>query len=296
MKDAKHAAGVETERALERREEEQSYVPVIVKRQDEARRHPDDTLQLAILEGDEQLNRRTLSLALSAVAAGLILTFSVMAVAVVLEAAAEFGLGPASARIAAAFAYPLGFVVCIISGNELFTEHTATAVYPVLDGKAGVKRLLRLWSVVLAGNLVGGVLGAGLLMLAEPVVQGGPGYIAAGSHLLAFGSLTLFVSAILAGALMALGAWLILCTPPTVSQIVCIYLVTLLIGLGQLHHSIAGTIELAVFAATAGGVSVAMAARFLALVVCGNLVGGSLFVAALNYAHIRHTRAPERGG
>lgn len=50
-------------------------------------------------------------------------------------------------------------------------------------------------------------------------------------------------SALLAGWLMALGAWLVLATPPTVSQLASIYVVTFLIGLGGLHHSIAGSAE-----------------------------------------------------
>ena len=48
-----------------------------------------------------------------------------------------------------AIVYPLGFIICIMSGTQLFTEHTATAVYPVLAGKADVKKLFRLWLLLL---------------------------------------------------------------------------------------------------------------------------------------------------
>ena len=110
------------------------------------------------------------------------------------------------------------------------------------------------------------------------------------SHLSHVETLPLLVSALLGGWLMALGAWLILATPPTVSQMVSIYIVTFLIGVGGLHHSIAGAAE--AFAATFLGSMELFpdAVRFIGLAMVGNLIGGSLFVASLNYGHIRESQ------
>jgi len=284
------AAVTVKERRLERLEEDQSFVPVIIKRTDESRRHPDDVLVTAIAEGLEQLCRPALSLGLSSIAAGLILGFTAMAVAVATVAAAPLAEWPMLSRLFIAVGYPLGFVICLTGGAELFTEHTATAVYPVLDRKATLSRLLRLWAIVIGGNLVGAFLSAGLLTLADPVVGARSGYIEIGRHLVSFPTLPLIVSAILAGWLMALGAWLILATPPTVSQIVSIYIVTFLIGLGGLHHSIAGSVEMFTALLMSSEFTIAQSSRFIGLALLGNLIGGSLFVAVLNYAHIRETR------
>jgi len=278
------------ERKVERLEEDRDFVPVIIKRTDETRRHPDDVLVVSIAEGLEQLNRPALSLALSSVAAGLILGFSALSVGVATAAILPLGLSPLLTRIFVAVGYPLGFVICLMSGAELFTEHTATAVYPVLDRKAPPLRLLRLWWIVAAGNLVGAVVSAGLLKLAEPVIGAREGYVEVAAHLAAPAVLPLLVSALLAGWLMALGAWLILATPPTVSQIVSIYIVTFLIGLGGLHHSIAGAVEIFTAAFMSPEISVVDCVRVIGLALVGNLLGGSLFVAVLNYAHIRETR------
>jgi formate/nitrite transporter FocA (FNT family) len=283
---------VKTERALERHVEDRRYVPVIVKRTDEARRHPDDILQIAIEEGRLQVERPAVSLALSAVVAGLILGFTAMAVAVATTVAGDFG-HPAWTRLATALVYPLGFIICVMSGVELFTEHTATAVYPVLDRKAPASAMLRLWVVVLAGNLVGAIVSAGLLTLADDVIGARAGYIQIGTHLVGNATLPLLASAALAGWLMALGAWLILATPPTVSQIASIYVVTFLIGLGDLHHSIAGAVEMFAALFASDMFTVGQAARFLSVAVIGNLVGGSVFVAILNYGHIRTTQEIE---
>lgn len=278
------------ERKLKRLEEDQAFVPVIVKRTDEARRHPDDVLVSAISEGLEQLNRSALSLGLSSIAAGMILGFTAMAAGVATAAVEPLGLQPLLERVLVAVGYPLGFVICLTSGAELFTEHTATAVYPVLDRKASPAMLFRLWLIVAIGNLVGALVSAGLLALAEPVIGARLGYFEIGRHLVESPTAPLIVSAILAGWLMALGAWLILATPPTFSQIVSIYIVTFLIGLGGLHHSIAGSVEVFTAFLLGGELSAFSCLRFVGLALVGNVIGGSLFVAVLNYAHIRETR------
>lgn len=279
----------ETERARERAQEDRAFTPVIIKRVDETVRHPDDVLENAIAEGVEQLERPFLSLALSSIAAGLILSFTVMAVAVVTQAMQPFE-APLLTRLATAFVYPLGFVICIMSGTQLFTEHTATAFYPVLDRRTPLRRLIRLWGVVIGGNLVGALASAVLLKLADPVVHARAGYVEIGHHLVRFGDGTLLVSAIMAGWLMALGAWLVLATPAAFSQMAAIYLVTFLIGIGGLHHSIAGAVESFTAVLVDEAFGVGQAARFLGVALVGNLIGGSLFVALLNYGHIRQTQ------
>ena len=278
-----------TERTLEREQEDEEYVPVIVKRSDEAFRHPDDILQNAINEGIEQLERHFLSLSLSSVAAGMILGFTAMAVAVITTGMAPIEQ-PFLERVATALVYPLGFVICIMSGTQLFTEHTATAVYPVLDGQATIAKLLRLWTIVVVFNLVGAAISASLLTAADDVIQARQGYEIIAHHLVGYSAFNLIISGILAGWLMALGAWLIMATQPTMSQIICIYIVTFIIGLGGLHHSIAGSVEMFTALFISDQFTVAHTFRFIGLAVLGNLIGGSIFVAVLNYGHIRKTQ------
>lgn len=287
LRDERHS---ETERSVERDAEDQQFMPVVIKRTDESRRHPDDMLEKAVEEGQEQLERQSVSLFLSAIAAGMILGFSAMAVAVA-SVAFELPDQPLLKRILVALFYPLGFVMCLMSGAQLFTEHTATAVYPVLERRATVSQLLRLWFVVVLGNLLGAFASAMLQTLADPVVGASVGYIEVGEHLVAFSSLPLLISGLLAGWLMAQGGWLLLSTTHASGQIMAIYLVTFLIGVGGLHHSIAGSAE--IFSAMMLGANVPLAelGRFLGLALLGNLIGGSLFVAVLNYTHIRGTQS-----
>jgi len=276
-------------RKAERIDENLRYTPVILKRIDASVRHPDDVLQLAIEEGTEQASRKPISLVLSAVAAGAILSFTAMAVGVVSVFASTLE-APMLGRLCIAAVYPLGFVICLMSGNQLFTEHTALAVYPVLEKRCKFTSMLRSWALVLLGNLIGCLVGASLLAWADGVIHAAPGYALAADHFTGFSPSSTLASAILAGWMMALGGWLVLATPPDLSQIVVIYIATFIIGIGGLHHSIAGSAE--VFAAMITGhpISPALVASTLGMAVLGNLIGGSIFVAVLNYSHIRRTQ------
>lgn len=276
-------------RKAERADENLRYTPVILKRVDAATRHPDDVLELAIEEGVEQSSRRPMSLLLSSVAAGSILSFTAMAVGVMTVYTQSLG-DPVLGRLLVALVYPLGFVVCLMSGNQLFTEHTALAVYPVLERRCRFVHMLRVWALVLAGNLIGCLVGAALLAAADGVIHAAEGYAAACDHVIGYGGGPTLASAVLAGWMMALGGWLVLSTPPDFSQIAVIYIATFLIGIGGLHHSIAGSAEVLSALMTGHDASAAGVLAAITIAVIGNLLGGSIFVALLNYGHIRRTQ------
>lgn len=222
------------------------------------------------------------------------MAFTALAVGVL--ATATESVQPAMLRtVLVALVYPLGFVLCLMSGTQLFTEHTALAVYPVLDKRLRARALGRLWGTVLLGNMLGCLLGALLLAAAEGVTGAAPGYAWAAEHFLKPTAAATLASAVLAGWLMALGGWLVLSTPPGPATVLLIYFVTFLIGLGGLHHSIAGTAEVLAAAFTGADLSLGHAVGSLAIAIVGNLLGGSIFVALLNYGSIRHTRKGEDG-
>lgn len=272
------------DRVKERRIESNQYQEVIVKRVDETFRHADDILQLAIHEGKTQIERPVMSLLLSSIAAGMIIGFSVLAVAVM---AGTLGDLEGINRVLVALVYPLGFVLCILSRTQLFTEHTATAVYPLLDGAAKITDVLKLWSIVILGNMLGGFAMAMLLNGAETVIHAKEGYLLVANHVLNYDSGSLFISGILAGWLMAIAAWTILSTHSTSSQILCIYVATFIIGIGGLHHSIAGSVELFVGFLMSPAITFFTIIPVIGVILLGNAVGGSVFVALLNYGHIR---------
>ena len=277
-----------TERYRERMRENRRFIPVILKRSDEVVKHPDDTLAHAIREGLEQIDRPMLSLFLSSYTAGLIMGFVAMLVAF---AALVFpDIDHLSRRLLIAVFYPLGVIICVMSRVLLFTEQTATATYPALDRQVGVKSLAALFVTVILGNLAGTFTTSFILTEIDVIVHLSEGYHFMAEHFMRADAPEMFVSAVLAGWLMAQGSWLILSTTEGTTQLLCIYLVTFVIGIGGFHHSIAGSAELFTTYFSSDMLAFSTIAKAIGVVVLGNLVGGSIFVGVLNYAHIRHTQ------
>ena len=187
------------------------------------------------------------------------------------------------ALVLASLLYPIGFIIVVIGQSLLFTEQTSLLSLPVLNGIQPVSKLLRLWGIVIAGNVVGGCLFAGLMVglglnMGLFSVNAIDTYA---EHILGFKWWVIFGSAILAGWMMGITAWLVTSARDTLSRIVLVTIITGSIGFLGLHHSIVGNIE--VFSALLYGNTVSLwrYLLFLAVVLAGNTVGGVVFVAVL---------------
>ena len=187
------------------------------------------------------------------------------------------------AIVLASLLYPIGFIIVVIGQSLLFTEQTSLLSLPVLNKIEPLHKLLRLWGIVIAGNVVGGCLfaalmiGLGLNMQLFSVSD----IDAYAEHILGFRWWVIFGSAILAGWMMGVTAWLVTSARDTLSRIVLVTLITGSIGFLGLHHSIVGNIE--IFSALIYGntVSLGRYLLFLTVILLGNTVGGVVFVAVL---------------
>ncbi|MCB0112053.1 MAG: hypothetical protein KDE53_39290, partial [Caldilineaceae bacterium] len=63
-------------------------------------------------------------------------------------------------------------------------------------------------------------------------------------------------------------------------------LVTTAIGLGKLHHSIVGTVEVLAGLFAAQDITLADFGHFLLWTTIGNSIGGVVFVALIKYGHV----------
>lgn len=241
-----------------------------------------------IEEGMEQLRRPPGGLFLSGLSAGLDLGFGPLLMATVLTLA-----GGGSALLVeslAAGAYTVGFVFVILGRTELFTEYTTLAVLPVLDGQATPGMLGRLWAMVFLGNVVGGLAFAAFAVAVGPAFDiFDPRVLAEIARpFVAHRPVVLFGGALLAGWLMGLLSWLVAAARDTLSRVFFVWLVTFVIGLFHLPHSVAGNIELLFALFGPPDVTLLDYGRFLGVTAAGNAVGGTVFVTLLKYGHVVH--------
>lgn len=244
-------------------------------------------LARAISDGLNELRRPADGLFLSAVSAGLDIGFGPLLMAVLITLGAD-AWGEPVLQLALANAYAVGFVFVILGRSELFTEHTTLAVLPVLDGRASVRQLGRLWGIVYAGNLLGTLVFATIAVVVAPSygIADPAAFAEIAYSLMDHSALGLFTGAVLAGWLMGLLAWLVAASQETLSRIFVVWLVAATIGLMGLPHSIAGNVEVLTGLLLVPELGLWDYLEFLVLATVGNAVGGTVFVGLVKYGHV----------
>lgn len=234
-------------------------------------------------EGEDELNRAPSALAWSALAAGLSMGFSFIAEALLMSHLPDQPWRPLISRLG----YSVGFLIVVLGRQQLFTENTLTVVLPLLARKnaSTLFRLVRLWAIVLAGNLVGTFIFAfcvAKINLFDAHTQQVMQQIGA-AHL-GSGFATVLVRSIFAGWLIALMVWLL---PGAESaRVSIIIIITYLIGLGNFNHIIAGSTTVFFLMVTKSISAGAYFIHFFLPVLVGNMIGGISLVAALGHAQV----------
>jgi len=248
----------------------------------------EDVLDREIREALSQFRRPVDGLFLSALSAGLDIGYGPMLMAVLLSVVGLSFESPVLGELLLANAYSIGFVFVVLGQSELFTEHTTLAVLPVLDGRATLAELGRVWGVVYVGNLVGAVAFAALVSQVLPAMGlvDPEAFTDIARTLVEYDWLVLVGAGVLAGWLMGLLSWLVTTVQESTARLAVVWLVASAIGLAHLPHSIAGSVEVLAGVFAGSAVDVADYAKFLVGSTVGNVVGGSVFVALLNYGHV----------
>ncbi|MFO7653099.1 MAG: formate/nitrite transporter family protein [Candidatus Krumholzibacteriia bacterium] len=256
---------------------------------DAGRRHLPPRQNVTVLEAEvrqavRELKRPALGLMMSGLIAGFTIGTSVLAMLMFME----FGdhLAPLTLRLMIANAYAVGFVLVILSHTDLFTEYTTIALLPVFAGEAGFGSLARLWTIIFLSNLVGCFVFAAVLVAVSPNLEiaSAETISEAAADLVGYPWWLMSLSAMLAGWLMGLLGWLVSSSQDTIGQIVFVWLIGSVIGLGNLHHSIVGALEMFAALLVAGPITIQDTGRFLFIVTLGNILGGALFAAIIRFS------------
>jgi formate/nitrite transporter FocA (FNT family) len=233
--------------------------------------------------GEEEMARPAVSLWWSGVAAGLSISFSLLAQAIL-----EMHLPDAPWRLlVSSLGYSVGFIMVVLARQQLFTENTITVVLPVLAELTirNVLRLCQMWAIVLVANIAG-TLAAAVLCTYTPVLapELRDAMLAVSGHLLNHGWLEMAFRGVSAGFLIAAMVWLIPSSEG--AQFHVITLMTYLIAAGGFMHIVAGSVEAFMLVLNGDLAWWAMVTQFFIPVLIGNVVGGTALFALISYAQV----------
>ena len=241
-------------------------------------------------EGESELSRPTKSLIWSGIAAGVMISFSVIG-----EAIFRTYLPDRNASyLVENIGYCFGFLLVILGKLQLFTENTITTIFPLVrQPKARMLgRVVRLWAIVLLANVVG-ALAAALVMVYTPAIPSDilPAITSLSEHATGFAPTEAFARAIPAGILVAALVWMLPQAESASFWVIVAF--TWLIAAGDFTHIVAGSVEMW-FLLLSGGLSVSNALlSFFIPVFAGNVVGGSAIFTLMAWGQVQDEVSPE---
>lgn len=178
--------------------------------------------------------------------------------------------------------FPLGLILVVLVGAELFTGNTAYFMPTVLNRKQQIKRMFRNWGLVYFGNFVGSVFIAYVIVYLTHIVHKEP-YIDS-VYSIAIGKtshtfLVTFIKGIGANWLVCLALWQGMAAKDAAGKILALWWPIMAFVTMGFEHSVANMffIPLAIFegAEITWGTFITVN---LIPATLGNIVGGALFV------------------
>lgn len=235
-------------------------------------------------EGEEELARTKRSLLWSGIAAGMLISLSVLG-----EAVFRTYLPPSPASyLIENLGYSLGFLAVIMGRMQLFTENTITTVLPLMrDRSFGMfMSLMRLWAIVLTANVIGAFAAAALFVLTPALpAEIIPAINDLSHHATGMGAWTGFWRAIPAGVIVALIVWML--PQADESAFFLILTFTWLIAAGDFTHIVAGSVEMAVLVIQGQLGAYGAIFGFFLPVLAGNIFGGTLVFTLVAWGQVR---------
>lgn len=203
---------------------------------------------------------------------------------------ASFGLPGAIGRILSALVFPIGLMMVLVAGAELFTGNCLIIV-SVMEKRASWLGMLRNWGVVYLGNFIGGVVIAALAVFGHTLdIFSGTDYanavvkVAMTKVNLPF--LDAFIRGILCNVMVCVAVWVSFAAADLAGKVLALCLPVFLFVLCGFEHCIANMyfIPAGIFASMEYQINASNLSWLTFLlnnlipVTLGNIVGGSVLV------------------
>lgn len=213
-------------------------------------------------------------------------------------------LGFATAQVLGGLVFSLGLLLVVVAGAELFTGNNLLAM-AWADGRISSRELLRNWLLVGAANLVGAA-GLALLVFLSGHTELNGGAVGRTVVKIALAKqelppLQAFFRGVLCNVLVCMAVWMAMAGRSVVDKAVAIVFPISAFVAAGFEHSIANMylMPLAMLIQHAGAgpegaaaVTVGGIAANLAVVIAGNLIGGSVLVGLTYHVIYRRGQPP----
>lgn len=237
----------------------------------------EDVFERIIQVADEEVDTRAKELFFSALAAGFAITLTFFLYA------SMYG-STQGHPILKALLYPLGFVYIVLGGYQLFTENTLPPVALALERMTTIPSVLRVWVLVLFGNLFGAGLGAiALAFTGVFTPEAAQAAVTLANSVLATPFMDLFWKGVFAGFIVAGVVWIDYSSQDTITRFFMTYIAFMAIPLTGLKHVVITVAEMTYLWLSQGVFILHSLVHAVLPILLGNIAGGVFLVTIVNY-------------
>ncbi|MGL4852335.1 MAG: formate/nitrite transporter family protein [Phocaeicola sp.] len=192
---------------------------------------------------------------------------------------------PALTKLLMGITFPLGLILVVLAGGELFTGNCAYFIPSVMSKEQPWKRALRNWSLVWSGNFIGVLFFAYFLVSIPGLLHYEPWHTGIQKIAIAKTSnpfLVTFLKGVGANWMVCLAMWLGMSAKDTTGKIVGIWWVVMAFVTLGYEHCIANMFFIPM--AMLEGAEISLSTMFIKNLIpstLGNIIGGALFVGGL---------------
>ena len=182
--------------------------------------------------------------------------------------------------------FPVGLIIVVIAGSELFTGNVMFMTLGLLDGKASVGGLAKNWVISWIFNFVGSLFVAFVLANMSGIIAGDTVFAQKAASVAAAKVKLPFDQALIRGIgcnwLVCLAVWLANASDDVIGKILGIWFPIMAFVCIGFEHSVANMFFIPLgMAVGAEGVTWASTMGNLIPVTLGNIIGGAIFVACI---------------
>lgn len=236
---------------------------------------PKEIFDKAAEEGKRRLDQSLLALLATGFIAGFTVIFGILAQALI-ESAAEPHFGE-FASVLGALGFGVGITFLVLGRAELFSENFFDPIATAFEGKENhvLRRLIRLWVLTFALNIVGGTSLIIILSLegALPTIAHEP-LVSTGQELANSAPVATIARSVVGGALVALLSFLVIAAQSSGARAVMGLAVGFLLALGPFEHVVVSLLHMQFGWFLGADITGEQITKVGAISLAGNLLGG----------------------
>jgi formate/nitrite transporter len=217
--------------------------------------------------------------------AGAYIAFGGLLAEIVTGGMATAGFPPGLVKLLFASVFPVGLILVVLAGSELFTGNNMYMVVGVLSGKTTLKGLTRNWALSWIFNFVGALFVAYVLAYLSGIITSDPAFTASAIKIAVGKTKITWFAALIRGIgcnwLVCLAVYLGLTSDDVVGKIIGLWFPVMAFVAIGFEHCIANMFFLPLAMFLGGGITWLQVIINLIPVTIGNIIGGGFFVGAI---------------